>query len=143
LNPISKPKPEEFLARVDFLGSAIPMCVFDTETLAFLAVNDAAVLQYGYSREEFLTMTILDIRPSDDIVPLLREELEERRHNSIGERWRHIRKDGSLFNVEITSYEAPFRGRPAELVIARDLSQGGPTHKPGTIGPPQLARNAR
>ena len=48
-----------------------PMWVFDTRTFAFLAVNDAAVRQYGYSREQFLSMTILDIRPVADVVPLL------------------------------------------------------------------------
>src|SRR5581483_11100030 len=112
----------------DFYDSVTPMWIFDIETLAFLAVNDAAVLQYGYSREEFLSMTILDIRPSADVVLLLREELQEARHNSRGEQWRHLRKDGSLVNVEITSYEVRFRERPAEVVIAQQRTRSNSQH---------------
>ena|SRR5690242_6504239 len=123
VKPSAKPpNSDDLVAHLDFHHSATPMWIFDTETLAFLAVNDAAVLQYGYSREQFLSMSILDIRPSADIMPVLREELQEHRHNSVGERWRHLRKDGRLINVEITSYEFQFRGHVAELVIARQRS---------------------
>ena len=54
-----------------FEASPTPMWVYDAETLAFLAVNDAAVRHYGYSREEFLAMTIKDIRPPEDIPRML------------------------------------------------------------------------
>jgi len=113
----------EVLNRFDFDHNATPMWVFDIGTLAFLAVNDAAVRHYGYSRKEFLSMTILDIRPNEDIVPLLREELHEgRRHNSQKELWRHLKKNGSLIDVEITSREVLFNGRGAEIVTAVDVT---------------------
>src|ERR1700735_4094664 len=65
----------EISNRFDFDQSANPMWVFDLNTFAFSAVNDAAVQHYGYSRKEFLSMTLLDIQPSEDIVPLLRDEI--------------------------------------------------------------------
>ena len=60
----------------------VPMWIYDEKSLAFLAVNSAAVRRYGYSREEFLGMTILDIRPSNDVIPLLRETLGSGRHDA-------------------------------------------------------------
>jgi two-component system cell cycle sensor histidine kinase/response regulator CckA len=97
-----------------------PMWVFDRETHAFLEVNEAAVQRYRYSREEFLRMTILDIRPSEDIPELLRQTPHPRpQGESTGERWRHRTKDGEVFPVFITSWVLTFRGRPAELVLAR------------------------
>lgn len=106
----------------DFDRTAAPIWIFDIKTLAFLAVNDAAVRRYGYSREQFLSMTILDIRPTEDIVPLLREELCEGRHNSDKELWRHRKKDGSVIEVAITSRDVIFNGLPAEIVMVQDAS---------------------
>jgi two-component system cell cycle sensor histidine kinase/response regulator CckA len=100
-----------------------PMFVYDNETLAYLAVNDAAVCQYGYTREEFLRMTIADVRPAED-VPALRLMLAasqpgfERRGV-----WRHRRKDGSLIDVEILAHGLPFGDRPACIVLAYDVSE--------------------
>ena len=108
----------EVLNRFDFDHAAAAMWVFDISTLAFLAVNDAAVRQYGYSRKEFLSMTILDICLNGNIVPLLRKELHEGRHTSQKELWRHERKGGCLIDVEITSSEVIFNGRRAEIVTA-------------------------
>lgn len=99
-----------------------PMWIFDLESFAFLAVNDAAVRRYGYSRPEFLSMTILDIRPVEDVVPLLRSELRDRRHTVSREHWRHRIKDGTVIQVEITSEEITFNGRPAEIVMAKEIS---------------------
>jgi PAS domain S-box-containing protein len=100
-----------------------PTWVFDRETLRFLAVNAAAVRKYGYSVDEFLAMTIKEIRPTEDI-PFL---LESVGHLSDGKDstgiWRHRRKDGSVIDVEITSYALNFVGRPAEVVVAADITQ--------------------
>lgn len=88
------------------------MWVIDGETLRFLAVNEAAVWSYGHSREEFLSMTIKDIRPPED-VPALMESL--RRYNeklySPGV-WRHRKKDGTIMEMEITVHTLTFAGRP-------------------------------
>ncbi len=114
--------PEEVIAGL-FDRNPLPMWIYDLQTLAFLAVNDAAIERYGYAREEFLAMTIADIRPPED-VPALRRNVA-----TVGDTldragtWRHLRKDGSLIHVEITSYPLNFLNQRAELVIAYDVSR--------------------
>src|ERR1039458_4573909 len=85
-----------------FDRAPVPMWVFDQESLGFLAVNDAAVRKYGYSREEFLALTIADIRPPAD-VPRLRRDLSTPVHDAwpvkSGE-WKHRSKAGEVFDVE-------------------------------------------
>jgi PAS domain S-box-containing protein len=98
-----------------------PMWIFDIQTLAFLEVNDAAIRMYGYSRQQFLAMTILDIRPIEDIPALLRREWKERQHSTNGEVWQHLKRDGTVIAVEITSFESEFNGRGVEIVIVREI----------------------
>ena len=122
---------DEFSARVAaeeqwrllFSANPYPMWVYDTETLAFLAVNEAAVSRYGWSRDEFLARTLLDIRPEGQHTKLRATlaELSEAAHKSDG--WQHRGKDGVPFEVEITSSAVNFDGRPARLVMAHDISQ--------------------
>lgn len=101
-----------------------PMWVYELETLRFLAVNDAAVAQYGYSRDEFLSMTIADIRPPED-VPRLLENVARVKDLGIDQAgvWRHRRKDGTQIDVEITSHVLDFQGRRAEMVLAHDVTK--------------------
>jgi PAS domain S-box-containing protein len=110
--------------RLLFDANPHPMWVYDTETLQFLAVNEAAILSYGYSREEFLAMTIADIRPPED-VPSLRERVTHHDNrtflNSSG--WRHVRKDGTVIDVEISSNPLHMEGRPARLVMAMNVTE--------------------
>ena len=100
-----------------------PTWVFDRETLRFLAVNAAAVSRYGYSRDEFLAMTLKDIRPPEDVpalleaVNILGDEVE--RHGT----WRHRLKDGSIIDVSNTSYSLTFLGRPARVVVVVDVTE--------------------
>jgi PAS domain S-box-containing protein len=100
-----------------------PVWVYDRHTLRFLAVNNAAVQTYGYSRDEFLSMTILEIRPPEDVAKLLKivAALPDGRNN-VG-LWRHRKKDGGILDVEITSYSFTFAGRPADFVIAADVTE--------------------
>jgi hypothetical protein len=112
--------PEPEVLGIPFAGNSYPMWIFDRETLAFLDVNDAAVEAYGFSREEFLTMTLRDIRPPEDVPELLRQTPKPRPlGQSTGEKWRHSTKYGAVFPVTITSWELIFHGRQAELVLAR------------------------
>ncbi|MDW7645994.1 MAG: EAL domain-containing protein [Desulfuromonadales bacterium] len=100
-----------------------PMWVYDLESLAFLAVNDAAISHYGYSQDEFLAMTIRDIRPPED-VPKLLENISKVSHGvDEAGAWWHCKKDGSLILVEITSHTLSFDGHPAELVLAHDITE--------------------
>ena len=109
--------------RLLFESNPQPMWVYDLETLRFLAVNEAAIRHYGYSRAEFLDMTLKDIRPAED-VPILSAYLASdspERHNA-GE-WRHRKKDGTLINVEIIATRLSFAGRAAEFVLAQDVTE--------------------
>lgn len=110
--------------RLLFQSSPIPMWVYDRHSLRFLAVNDAAVRQYGYSASEMLAMTIKDIRPADDIPNLL----DDLRHLRPGLRepghWRHRRKDGTLIDVEIVAHDISYLGHDGELVAAHDVTEG-------------------
>ena len=108
--------------RLLFESNPFPMWVYDLETLSFLAVNAAVVGRYGYSPEEFLTMTIKDIRPSEDVPALLENVSNSGEPNDAGA-WRHQKKDGTIIDVEITSYPLTFAGRQAELVLANDITE--------------------
>ena len=109
--------------RLLFEGNPHPMWVYDLQTLSFLAVNEAASHHYGYSREEFLAMTIEDIRPPEDI-PALRQRvaipLTVDEHAGM---WRHRKKDGTVVDVEIVTHTLVFGGRHAKLVLAEDVTE--------------------
>jgi hypothetical protein len=100
-----------------------PMWVFETDTLAFLAVNDAAVRHYGYNREEFLGMTIMDLLPPED-APGLHHGLErtsfQRGDVALAQ---HQRQDGTIIDMELVSHEMELDGRRARLVLATDISE--------------------
>ena len=85
--------------RLLFESSPIPMWVFDRQTLKFLAVNEAAVRHYGFSGPEFLTMTIADIRPEEDIPHLLEATAKKVHGLQDSEIWRHRKKDGAIIKV--------------------------------------------
>jgi two-component system cell cycle sensor histidine kinase/response regulator CckA len=99
-----------------------PLFVYDRETLAYLAVNDAAVAHYGYSREEFLGMTIKDIRPPEDVPALLDMLSRAGAGQEARGVWRHQKKDGAIVHVEISARGLEMGGRPACLVHARDIT---------------------
>jgi PAS domain S-box-containing protein len=109
--------------RLLFESNPHPMWVNDLETLSILAVNEAAIKHYGYSREEFLAMTIADIHPAADIPTLLANMAKVTPGLNKKGVWRHRKKDGSLIEVEITSYTLTFAGRSAQLVLANDVTE--------------------
>jgi len=106
-----------------FSKNPLPMYVCETSSLRFLEVNAAAIHSYGYSREEFLAMRVTDIRPEED-VPRLLESIEAS-GDSLGSRgeWRHRRKNGEVFPVEVTAQRIQFSGREAVLGVALDISK--------------------
>ena len=115
---------QDAIYREMFEANPHPMWVFDRQSLVFLAVNDAAVSHYGYSREQFLAMTIGDIRPPGDI-----ERLQQ--HIAVAPQqgmdyagiWRHRKRDGTLIDVEVSSHPLDYNGRDAELVLAYDMTE--------------------
>ncbi len=100
-----------------------PLWVYDVQTLGFLAVNDAALAAYGHSREEFLAMTVKDIRPQSDI-PVFLELLsrdDSQRHQVVCS---HKTKDGRIFDVAVKSNSMEFGGRRARLVLSSEILDG-------------------
>lgn len=109
--------------RLLFESNPLPMWVYEIESLTFLAVNNAAIIHYGYSREEFLSMTIEDIRPKEDIAALrerIAQQVDENKYEATI--WRHLKKDGSIIDVEITSHTLKFAGKDARIVLANDVT---------------------
>jgi PAS domain S-box-containing protein len=100
-----------------------PTWVFDCETLRFLEVNRAAIQHYGYSREEFLRMTLSDIRPPNDVPALLENIKSLKTGETATGIWRHQKKDGSIINVSITANEFEWSDRAARLVVAVDVTE--------------------
>lgn len=86
-----------------FANHPLPMWLYDRETLAFLEVNDTAMAQYGYSRDEFLQMRVSDLHPEADAD-------------------RHRLRDGRVIEVDVTAQTLEFRGRPATLVVVHDIT---------------------
>ena len=109
--------------RLLFEANPQAMWVYDVETRRFLAVNNAAIQRYGYSRNEFLSMTIHDIRPPEE-AQRLSEYLSHTNpaFNQAGE-WLHKKKDGTVISVEITSNRLDFEGRRAVIVLANDITE--------------------
>lgn len=108
-----------------FYKSPLPKWIYDEETMRFLEVNDTAIRDYGYSREEFLSMSIADIRPPED-VPRLVEDVESIRNKPGAYRnsqWRHTRKNGEVIDVEITAHDIEFEGRQARMVVVNDITE--------------------
>lgn len=99
-----------------------PMWIYDVETLRFLAANEAAIKHYGYSEEEFLSMTIEDICPTEDI-PVLIEHLKRQNPGlDAGGIWQHLKKDGTIIFAEITSQAFIYKNRNAKMIFVRDRS---------------------
>jgi len=109
--------------RLLFANNPQPMWIYDLETLAFMEVNQSAITHYGYSREEFLSMTIKDIRPAEDI-PNLLKNVDNIRHeitNPISV-WRHLKKNGEIIFVELTSVAVISNGRKARHILINDIT---------------------
>ena len=110
-----------------FEASPLPMYLADVGTYVILAANDAAVAQYGYSRDEFARRTLLDLRPEAERLKFLAEahvwppppSVRTRRAARI---WRHLRRDGSEFDAEVYTAGTEYEGRPARLSVAVDVT---------------------
>ncbi|HEV8438138.1 MAG TPA: ATP-binding protein [Methylomirabilota bacterium] len=111
-----------------FSRNPLPMWVYDVETLGFLEVNATAVVHYGYSREEFLRMRIVDIRPSSEVprltttVQRMASETQDQTIRHAGT-WQHRLKNGRIIDVEVISQSLTFAGRRAALVVAMDVTE--------------------
>jgi diguanylate cyclase (GGDEF)-like protein/PAS domain S-box-containing protein len=114
--------------RVLFESNPHPMWMYDTETLAFLHVNEAAARQYGYTQEEFQQMTMADIRPGEEFSKLV-AELKRTCENPLNGPWRHQRKDGSFMLVDIASHQIDHDGRQVTFALMQDVTERDRLHE--------------
>lgn len=98
------------------------MWVYDVHTLQVLDVNQAALERYGYTRDEFLSLTIKDLRPVEDVPKFLELTHDLPSSDRTGP-WRHRLKDGTVIQVLISSHAVKFGDRGARLVMAENLSE--------------------
>ncbi|MDR3610208.1 MAG: PAS domain S-box protein [Ignavibacteriaceae bacterium] len=107
-----------------FENNPIPMWVYSVDSLKFEIVNDAAVRHYGFTREEFLSMTLKDIGPDDEISKLENNLTQSESKIETFNSWHHRKKDGTIINVEITSHSLPSTyGNHFRLVMAKDVTE--------------------
>ena len=109
--------------RILFESNPCPMYLCDEPNLQFLAVNDAAVKHYGYSREEFLSMNARDIRPEEEASALMSYLAKNTRSRDDAGVWKHRKKDGTVIDVQVDWHKVDFAGRPAYLVLANDVTE--------------------
>ncbi len=116
--------------RVLFENNPHPMWIFDTETLHFLKVNDAAVARYGYSQEEFRGMNLREIRPPNEVDALEQTIAGSREDESvlISGPWTHILRDGRRIQVEVSSHSIRFEGRKARFSLVQDVTERQQMH---------------
>ncbi|HEX2981337.1 MAG TPA: GAF domain-containing protein [Anaerolineaceae bacterium] len=106
-----------------FAGNPSPMWVFRQDTLQFLDVNEAAVAKYGYSREEFLNKSVIDIRPPNEQAEFKQYIKEKLPNLHTTDVWTHLTKDNRLLQVRVIAHPFDYSGIPAYLVIIEDISQ--------------------
>jgi two-component system, cell cycle sensor histidine kinase and response regulator CckA len=109
--------------RLLFEKNPQPMWVYDLESLRFLEVNEAAIRHYGYTRGEFLSMSLEDIRPPEDHPRLHADVAATTSPLNFAGDWRHRTKSGKHLDVEIRSHSLLWEDRPARLVVAFDITQ--------------------
>ncbi len=111
--------------RVLFENNPHPMWIFDTETLQFLAVNDAAVTHYGYSADEFRKMTLRDIRPAEEVGAMEQNVANSKDNESVivSGPWTHILRGGSRIQVEVSAHSIRFGGRRARFSLVQDVTE--------------------
>ena len=111
--------------RAMFERNAKPMWVYDPETLAFLAVNQAAIDHYGYTREQFLAMSVSDIRPASELPALLADIAQTRQQpeHQPARTWTHQTRDGREILVDVHAHLIPWGGRQVRLVTAEDVTE--------------------
>ncbi len=116
-------KDSEERYRLLFESTPQPIWVYNEETLRFVAVNEAATRIYGYTKEQFLSMTVNDIRPKEDIPALLIKNGHDENELVLSSPWRHETSDNKTIYVELSSHPIVFDGKNSRLVIANDVTE--------------------
>lgn len=105
-----------------FKESPHPMWIYNQKDFRFIEVNDAAIVTYGYSREEFKHMTILDLYAAEDIEKLIRHQHTHTNGHKVSGIWRHLKKDRSLLYADVQSFGTDYKGQQVRVVSIRDVT---------------------
>jgi PAS domain S-box-containing protein len=106
-----------------FEVNPMPMWIYDSETYRFLEVNEMAIAHYGYSKEEFASMTIYDLRPGSEKEKLDQQLQRGKSDNSSKGLWTHLKKNGEKIFVEIISHDIDYNGKRATLILSKDVTK--------------------
>src|SRR5579859_736891 len=110
--------------RLFFESNPLPMWIYDSRTLAFLAVNLSAIQYYGYSQSEFLRMTLKDIRPEREVERFVHAISADQEGQLVQKgNWTHKTKSGREILVEVTTCSIHFQNRDAKLALAHDITE--------------------
>ncbi len=109
--------------RLLFERNPLPMWVYDVKTLCMLTVNEAAVARYGYSKQEFVGLTLLDLHHDDDAVQLQEHLQLASSEPSVPELWRHKHRNGDFVEVEVVTEELERDGIRARMAVIRDMTE--------------------
>lgn len=116
-------KDSEYTYRYLFLNNPNPLWIYDLETLAFMAVNNAAISEYGFTEEEFLSMNITEIRPAEEVPRLLSAVRSVKKTHSRTQGWKHLTKDGRLIDVIISGHGIIYNGRKSEIIMVHNVTE--------------------
>lgn len=116
----------EYKYRIIFDHNPQPMWLYEVDSLKFVDVNKAATKKYGYTRSEFLSMTIKDIRPPEDVGKLenyLKTRVEDKYSIEDAPIWRHKLKNGKVIYVKILSHQIEIENKLCRIVLASDITE--------------------
>ena len=113
----------EYKYKLLFQSNPLPMWMLDMPSRNFIAANNASTELYGYTHEEFLKMNAAEIRPREDLERFMAQSLEPHTGVRNTGTWRHLKKDGTMINVEIITHDIFYEGKPARLVLAIDITE--------------------
>ncbi len=104
-----------------FEQNPAPMLIYQRSTLKMLAVNDAFVHHYGYSRDKALNLLLTDLYPEEERVPLIEMAAKLKGHAYAGE-WHHVKADGSVINIDAKSHDIDYWGHEARIAVISDIT---------------------
>ncbi len=106
-----------------FLNNPNPMWIYDATTLAFMKVNNAALDTYGYTEEDFLSMTIKDIRTKGEAERLTEHLKKPSEDLSKSGTWKHLKKNGETIMVQVSTHSLVFHGKKCRLALPTDVTE--------------------
>lgn len=105
-----------------FSKSPIPMFIYEKKTYKILEMNEMAIDQYGYSRDEFFKMTILDFRPIEEAEATVESVTEKEKYHQLGI-YNHLKKNQSSIKVEVSGYEITYQDKDCMLIVCNDVTE--------------------